>query len=162
MVLHIIVFFCETQRTTYFLALNVLYNILETLYMSYYAIGFSIYIFTLISYLPFILSLLRMLKRDTETRRLIFYRSNVQLWFMIAAIDLWNLLDIVPDIIELCEISHFMPDISKIASQFRPELLESRSLIGFCLYRLQLHNLVNTVWYHLIYGYMVFMSRRLW
>ena len=115
MVLHIIVFFCETQRTTCFLALNVLYNVVETLYMSYYAIGFSIYIFTLISYLPFLLSFLRMLKRDTETRRLIFYRSNVQLWFMIAAIDLWNLLNIVPDIIELCEISNFMPDISNIA-----------------------------------------------
>ena len=100
---------------TYFLALNVLYNVVETLYTAYYAIGLFIYVFTLVSYIPFLMSFMRMLKRDNETRRLIFYRSSRRLWLVMAGIDLWILSNVIPDVVEMCDMTRYLPNSAKIA-----------------------------------------------
>ena len=112
-----------------------LYNVLETMYMAYYAIGFWIYLFTLISYLPFIVSFIRMLMRDSETSRLIFYRNSKRLWYFIAAVDFWNFVNLVPDIIELCELNKLLPDNDKISEQFDIGYIDSKTMVGLCNYR---------------------------
>jgi len=106
---------CQTSRFTYFLAFNVLYNVVETLYTAYYAIGFLAYIVALISYLPFIVSLTRMTWHDSETRRLIFYRNCFRLWMLTLAIDIWVIANLEAQINELCELTQFLPDERKMA-----------------------------------------------
>ena len=91
----------------------------ETLYTAYYAIGFLAYIVALISYLPFIVSLTRMMWYDSESRRLIFYRNCFRLWMMTLAIDAWIFFNLQVEIDELCEMTNFLPDERKMAKQFK-------------------------------------------
>ena len=118
MILEICICICSISRFTYFLALYVLYSIVETLYMSYFTIGLLAYIFALISYLPFIVSLLRMAWRDSETRRLVFYRSVIRIWMIALAVDAWVVLSTLTSVEELCEITDFMPDEDLIRERF--------------------------------------------
>ena len=129
---------CQTSRFTYFLALNVLYNIVETLYTAYYAIGFTAYMFALISYLPFIASFVRMAWRDTETRRLIFYRNCINLWLMTAMIDLWIVCNLFTQIDELCEIAKFSHRLTftQLADFFDVKSVSRNSVIQLCTTRL--------------------------
>ena len=110
MIAELLICTCETSRFTYFLALNVLYNIIETLYTAYYAIGFTTYLFALISYLPFITGIVRMAWRDTETRRLIFYRACRRTWLFAAGVDMWVATYILAEVDHFCEMSKFIDD----------------------------------------------------
>lgn len=92
------------------LALTVLYSVFETLYTAYFFIGMTAYLFALLSYLPYIVSLARMLWRDTENRRLIFYRNCIRLWLAALAIDLWVIFNLKVDVDEQCETVGFLPD----------------------------------------------------
>jgi len=98
MILEICICIGSMSRFTYFLALNVLYNVVETLYRAYFTIGLLAYVFALISYLPFIVSLLRMAWHDSETRRLVFYRSVIRIWMLALAIDAWVVLNTMTNV----------------------------------------------------------------
>ena len=100
MLVELMVCTCQTSRFTYFLALTVLYNVLETLYSAYFFIGLTAYIFALLSYLPFIVSLARMAWKDTENRRLIFFRTSIRLWLAVIAIDCWVVFNLAADVDE--------------------------------------------------------------
>ena len=93
---------CNSGRLTYFFALNGLYQIIQTLYTAYYAIGLFTYLVALISYLPYTLSFLRLAWRDSETRRLIFYRNCLRIWMLSIAIDAWVILNLIPDVANMC------------------------------------------------------------
>lgn len=138
MMVELMICTCQTSRFTYFLALNVLYNIVETLYTAYYAIGFTAYMFALISYLPFIASFVRMAWRDTETRRLIFYRNCINLWLMTAMIDLWIVCNLFTQIDELCEIAKFSHRLTftQLADFFDVKSVSRNSVIQLCTTRL--------------------------
>lgn len=122
MLLELLICTCNTSYATYFIALNTLWEILETLYTAYYAIGLLAYIVALISYLPFIVSLVRMACRDTETRRLIFYRNCWRMWVFCFLIDLWTIVTIQGSIDDWCEISGFKPDQQAVAKYHGKEL----------------------------------------
>ena len=110
MIVELAICTCQTSRFTYLLALTVLYNVIETMYSAYFFIGLTAYAFVLLSYFPFIVSLARMAWRDTENRRLIFYRTCIRLWMAALAIDVWIVFNLAADIDEQCEIVGFMPD----------------------------------------------------
>jgi len=118
MILEMCICICSISRFTYFLALNVLYCVVETLYQAYFTLGLLAYIFALISYLPFIVSLLRMVWRDSETRRLVFYRSVIRIWMIALAIDSWVVLNTMTSVDELCVITDFMPNEDLIRERF--------------------------------------------
>lgn len=79
---------------------------MQTLYNAYYAMGFFAYVFALIGYLPFTHSFIRMMWRDSETRRLIFFRNCVRMWLFALAIDIWVFFNLVPDVAILCDASN--------------------------------------------------------
>ena len=100
MILELMICTCQTSRFTYLLALTVLYNVFESLYQALFFFGLVAHIFAFISYLPFVISLARMAWRDSENRRLIFYRTSLRLWMLALAIDLWVLVNLEGDIDE--------------------------------------------------------------
>ena len=110
MMLELMICTCQTSRFSYLLALTVLYNVIESLYHAFFFIGLLAHVFAFISYLPFIISLARMAWRDSENRRLIFYRACIRLWMLALAIDVWVLINLEADIDEQCEIIGFMPN----------------------------------------------------
>ena len=110
MMLELMICTCQTSRFSYLLALTVLYHVIESLYSALFFLGLVAHLFVFISYLPFIVSLMRMAWRDTENRRLIFYRNSVRLWMLAFAIDIWVLINLDADIDEQCEIIGFMPN----------------------------------------------------
>jgi len=69
-----LLFSCQASRLTHFFALTGLYQILQTVYVVWIYLGCFASTFSLIGYLPFLLSFVRMWWRDSEARRLIFYR----------------------------------------------------------------------------------------
>ena len=110
---------CQSGRLTYFFALNGLYRTLNTLYNAYYALGFFAFVFALISYLPFTHSFIRMAWRDSETRRLIFYRNCIRMWFFTMGIDVWIFFNLVPDVANVCEAGGGMIQEEKIQDFFK-------------------------------------------
>ena len=100
MILELMICTCQTSRFTYLLALTVLYNVIESLYSALFFLGLVAHLFCFISYLPFIISLARMAWRDSENRRLIFYRTTLRLWMLALAIDIWVLINLEGDIDE--------------------------------------------------------------
>ena len=158
MLIELIICSCTTSRVTYLLALNVLYRLIETLYTSYYAIGLFTYIFALISYLPFIVSLIRMAWRDSETRRLIFYRSCYRLWMFTLAIDCWIYLNLIGSTDDLCQITGFLPDEAKIACNFGLDSISPTTMFNLCVMRIQVHRALYLAGYHLNYAAMVCVS----
>ena len=162
MVFELIFCTCQTSRITYFLALTVLYNVIETLYSAYYYIGMTAYIFVLISYLPFIISLLRMACRDTENRRLIFYRTSLRLWMAALAIDIWVLISLNADIDEQCEIVGYMPNADILTQAFGGTQITNQTLIQLCKYRAWMATMVNMSQYHIQYCFLCFISRTFW
>ena len=149
MILELMVCSCNTSRFTYFVALTVLYNVIESLYTAYFFIGLTAYIFALISYLPFIVSLVRMAWRDTENRRLIFYRTGIRLWMVALAIDVWVIFNLESDVDEQCEIVGFMPNGEKLAQAFGVTRIAKETLIQLCRYRTTLATLLNMSQYHI-------------
>mmetsp|Transcript_2387 Transcript_2387/g.3032 ORF Transcript_2387/g.3032 Transcript_2387/m.3032 type:complete len:269 (+) Transcript_2387:111-917(+) len=162
MLIELIICTCQTSRITYFLALNVLWSILETLYTSYYAIGLLAYSLALISYLPFIVSLVRMACRDTETRRMIFYRACWRLWLFTLFIDLWTFVTIEANVDELCEHTGFMPDQRIIATHFGVHSIHIDTMIILCHVRLHLHRFSNLTVYHMQYLGLLYVSKLHW
>ena len=135
LVVELMVCMCQTSRFTYLLALNVLYNVTETLYTAYYAIGLLAYVFALLSYLPYIVSLLRMIWRDTETTRLIFSRNCIRLWMFVVAIDAWITFNVAMDVNDLCEVLQLLPDEQKLAHEFKVDRLHPDTVLQLCQYR---------------------------
>ena len=135
---------------------------LETLYTAYYTIGLLAYIIALVSYLPFIVSLVRMACRDTETRRLIFYRNCFRLWVFVLCIDLWTVACIEASIDELCEVTGFMPNEIEIASHFGYASIENETLVSLCQVRVLIHRFNNLYHWHLIYVCLLYVARRNW
>ena len=162
MLIELVICTCQTSRITYLLALNVLWNVLETLYTAYYAIGLLAYTLALISYLPFIVSFLRMICRDTETRRMIFYRACWRLWLLTLFIDLWTFVNIEANVDELCELTGFMPDEQVIAKHFGVHSIHMDSLIVMCHVRVHLHRCANLTAYHVQYLILVYVSKLHW
>lgn len=135
MIIELIVFTgCKTSHFIYFVAINMLWSpVFETMYTAYYAIGLLAYVVALISYLPFIVSLLRMAYRDTETRRLIFYRNCWRLWVWTLGIDLWTFLSIEASLDEqLCVTTKFMPDEQGIAERYGLRGIDKQTLVNIC------------------------------
>jgi len=97
---------------------NALITILETLYTAYFAIGILAYLMALLSHLPFIMSLMRMLYRDSENRRRVFYRNCYKLWLFALAIDLFVFFNLEPSVDETCEITGHLPDEKQVAQHF--------------------------------------------
>ena len=96
MIVELAICLCQTSRLTYVLIFNALITILETLYTAYFAIGILAYFVAFLSHLPFIVSLVRMLYRDTENRRRIFYRNCYKLWLFALAVDLFVFFNLEP------------------------------------------------------------------
>lgn len=153
---------CQSSRLTYVLALNCMVGVLETLYTAYYAIGLLAYTVALISYLPFIVSLVRMAWHDSETRRLVFYRNSFNLWMMTLAIDIWILVNLEANIDELCEIVGLMPDQQVIADHFGVESVNAETMLMICNLHIRLHRTIAVGTYHLQYAAMVYVSKRYW
>ena len=128
---------CQTGRLTYFFALNGLYQVLQTLYNAYYALGFFAYVFALISYLPFTHSFLRMVWRDSETRRLIFYRNCIRMWMFTVAIDVWVFFNLVPDVANMCASNEVDVEQTKIARYFKLDYVPNELILTMCIYRFQ-------------------------
>ena len=152
----------QSSYVTYFLALNMLWSIMETLYTAYYAIGLLAYVVALLSYLPFIVSLIRMACRDTETRRLIFYRNCWRLWVFCLCIDLWTFATIEGSVDEMCEFTGFMPDEKAIATHFGIDGIIPESMLKLCLARVHIHRFNNLYHWHLQYLGLLYVSRRHW
>ena len=153
---------CKTSRLTYLLALNVLFSVLETLYTAYYAIGFLAYFVALISHLPFIVSFLRMICRDTERRRHIFYRNCCKLWLISILVDLYVFFHLEPEVNESCETVHYLPDNEFMASAFNKTSVSDRTLILACSYAIFLDRTMNMIMQQLQYGLLVFISYLFW
>ena len=135
---------CRTSRLTYFVSINVCYNILETLYQAYYTIGLLAYIFALVSYLPFVMSYGRMIWRDSESRRFIFYRVCMKIWLMGLAFDCWVFMFTMADVEEVCDYAHFMPDHDEIKKEFQFRGYLSREVMqNLCYNRIATHNVFN-------------------
>ena len=148
MVLELLICVCQTSRLTYFLSFSCLVSVLETLYTAYYAIGLLAYSVALISHLPFIVSLLRMLYRDTEARRLIFYRTCCRLWVFTFAIDMWVFLNVAANVDEQCELTGFFPDEQILAQHFNVSSIDLESLLFLCRLRVQVHFAFCLMCYH--------------
>ncbi len=116
------------------MALNALFSVLETLYTAYYAIGLLAYLVALISHMPFILSFVRILWRDTENRRHIFYHNCYRLWLISFLIDFYVFFHLEPNVNESCETVHYLPDNEYIAQQYNLTRVNKRTLILACSY----------------------------
>ena len=149
MMLELMICTCQTSRFSYLLALTVLYNVIESLYHAFFFIGLLAHIFAFISYLPFIISLARMAWRDSENRRLIFYRASIRLWMLALAIDVWVLINLEADIDEQCEIVGFMPNGSQLAKAFGVTKIAKQTLLQLCRYRTWMATMVNMSQYHI-------------
>ena len=126
---------CNSGRLTYFFALNGIYQIIQTLYTAYYAIGLFTYLIALISYLPYTLSFIRLAWRDSETRRLIFYRNCLRIWMFAIAIDAWVILNLIPDVANMCGPTHLKEDESRIKSYLKVESLPNDLALTVCIYQ---------------------------
>ena len=94
----------RTSRLTYALAIFGVFNVLSTLYQAYHALGLTAYLVTFISYLPSLVSFVRMVARDTEASRLIFYRTIKKTWTFALMNDLFTLMFMLPAVNELCAL----------------------------------------------------------
>jgi len=76
--------------------------------------------------------------RDTETRRLVFYRSCIRLWLFTAMIDIWIVSNVVTQIDELCEIAKFSNRLTftETANFFDVKSVTRNSVIQLCTTRL--------------------------
>lgn len=72
-------------------------------------IGIFAFTITLLIYLPFLVSMLRMAWRDTETRRMIFYKNCIRLYSIVLLIDIWVMFVLTPDFYIQCSL--IMSDI---------------------------------------------------
>lgn len=162
LLLEMLICMCQSSRLTYVLALNCMVGVLETLYTAYYAIGLLAYSVALISYLPFIVSFVRMAWHDSETRRLVFYRNSFYLWMMTLAIDIWIIFNLEANIDELSEIIGLMPDQQVIADYFGVENVTADNMLTICTLKIRLHRSIAIGCYHLQYAAMVYVSKRYW
>ena len=60
------------------------------------------YIFAMIAHAPFLMSFVRMYWHDTEKRRKIFYEVSLRVWLLAALVDIWVVLNLLPETHELC------------------------------------------------------------
>ena len=84
------------------------------------------------------------------------------MWGIAAAIDLWVFFNLTADIDEVCEITNFLPDESKLAKHFNVVGFDNKTLLTLCQYRMQVYNLLNYALYHFQYAFMCYISRRHW
>ena len=162
MLIELIICTWNTSYLTYFLALNMLWSVLETLYTAYYAIGLLAYIIALLSYAPFIVSLIRMACRDTETRRLIFYQNCWRLWIFCLCVDIWTFVHIEARADEMCEVTGFMPDERAIATHFGLDSIQTETMFKLCHARVHIHRFNNLYHWHLQYLCLLYVSRYHW
>ena len=87
---------CQVNRVTQLMAFSTAYQIIQTTYLTWVSLGFCAFAFSLVGHLPFLLSFVRMWWRDTESSRLIFYRSSMKTWMFTIAIDLWSAWNLYP------------------------------------------------------------------
>lgn len=133
---------------------------MHTLYDAYFALGLFTYVVALISYLPFVSSFVRMGWRDSETRRLIFYRNCVRFWMLSIAIDVWVFFNIVPDVHDLCGAMEWEGDQTEAASYFKLSQIPSELTMQMCVIRYQFSRLNLYMLNHFQYGMLVLLSRR--
>lgn len=153
---------CNSGRLTYFFALNGLYQILQTLYTAYYAIGLFTYLIALISYLPYTLSFLRLAWRDSETRRLIFYRNCLRIWILAMAIDAWVILNLIPDVANMCGPTQLKDDEVKIKDYLNVDNLPNDLSLTVCIYQFQFQRISLYMVNHFHYGVCLFLAKRHW
>lgn len=163
MVAELIACFGSLTRLLYFFAITATYNIAETLYQAYFTLGLLAYLLALLGYLPFLVSLLRMTWRDTESRRLIFYRSCLRMYWMVAAIDTWLIFNTLPETSEYCELTDFMPDEQMILDHYNIKGRISREiLLILCQYRFTLSRCICFIFDHCQYVVLLYLTRTYW
>lgn len=140
---------CSMSRLFHFFALNATISIAETIYRAYFTLGLLTYAVALLGYVPFLVSLARMTWYDSESRRLIFYRSCLKLYVLIVGLDMWAALSTTTNTTEFCELSDYMPEEPIIISMFQVNRHRARLImVIMCQYRLQMHRLFNMLGDH--------------
>lgn len=146
----------------YVVSCSCLYHAARTLYEAYYAVGAMAFVFALIGYVPFVVSLARMAWRDTETRRMIFYKNCMRLWGLIIYVDLWVTFAIDPESYSMCLFITRPRDTEIINQYLGLDELPNFLFHFLCKQRLKLTWGRTYFLQHLKFGFMLLLAKRHW
>lgn len=153
----------NTSRLTYLFASAILYHIAQSLYSAYSAIGAAAFVVTLLIYLPFVVSLARMAWRDTETRRLIFFRNCVKLWLVALLIDVWVTTALDAEFFSQCHYLMNEADDNSIRHQLDYGATIPVDIYSFiCKQRLKMGSVRAYLMQHTQFACLLFLARRHW
>ena len=102
-----------------------------------------------------------MVWRDSDTRRLIFYRNVLRFWMLTMAIDCWVFFNIVPETREPCEATTYEDsNHSEIEEHFKLDSMPPELMMQMCVIRYQFSRLNMYMFNHFLYGILVLLARR--
>ena len=121
LIMEIMLTMCRTTRSYYIFFLGGLFNITQAIYAAFFVLNWVAFLVVLLIYIPYVVSLCRMVKRDSETARMLFYSQCLRMWILALAIDIWIHRATVPVVDNLC---HFYDITGDEAQQVSDELEE--------------------------------------
>lgn len=103
-----------------------------------------------------------MIWRDSETRRLIFYRSCFRMWIFVIIIDLWVLVSLEPEIYTHCHLFATDNEDEIMRESLELEYVPIEIYNFICKQRLKASCVRAYIMQHLKFLVLICIARRFW
>lgn len=109
-------------------------------------------------HLPFLVSLLRMWWKDSESTRLVFYKTSLKTCALVVLIDIWCVFNLTPNTRALCEAINAY-ELTSDTGWKMSELLSKREI---CEWQYEMWHHSNQLFSDLQFVLLVLLAKRNW